>query len=128
MSVSTCPLASFWPFTLARPSAALQVPNVNQGVHWPAVWARTSTLTLPLVPVRAFQEGTSSSKAGTVTGLNAEVGAVVLREGVDFGVVDRLNAVGGQQVALQGVNARYDDVLLDVYDALAARIDAAPTP
>lgn len=52
---------------------------------------------------------------------SAEVGAVVLREGVDFGVVDRLNAVGGQQVALQGVNARYDDVLLRLHGAHQAQ-------
>ena len=52
---------------------------------------------------------------------SAEVGAVALREGVDFGVVDRLNAVGGQQVALQGVNARYDDVLLRLHGAHQAQ-------
>ena len=50
-----------------------------------------------------------------------EVGATVLREGVDFGVVERLNAVGGQQVALQGLNARYDDVLLRLHGAHQAQ-------
>jgi dihydrofolate synthase/folylpolyglutamate synthase len=50
-----------------------------------------------------------------------DVGATVLREGVDFGVVDRLNAVGGQQVALQGLNARYDDVLLRLHGAHQAQ-------
>ncbi|GAA0192513.1 folylpolyglutamate synthase/dihydrofolate synthase family protein [Cytobacillus oceanisediminis] len=44
-----------------------------------------------------------------------EVGATALREGVDFGVADRLNAVGGQQISLQGLNARYDDVLLQLH-------------
>ena len=38
-----------------------------------------------------------------VLGRAAEVGATVLREGVDFGVSDRLTALGGQQVDLQGV-------------------------
>ena len=32
----------------------------------------------------------------------------VLREGIDFGVADRLTALGGQQIDLQGVAGRYD--------------------
>ena len=35
----------------------------------------------------------------------AEVGATVVREGVDFGVVSRVAAVGGQMVSLQGLRA-----------------------
>ncbi|KQO37198.1 MULTISPECIES: folylpolyglutamate synthase/dihydrofolate synthase family protein [unclassified Aeromicrobium] len=50
-----------------------------------------------------------------------EVGATALREGVDFGVADRLNAVGGQQISLQGLNARYDDVLLQLHGAHQAQ-------
>lgn len=52
---------------------------------------------------------------------SVEVGATVLREGVDFGVVERLNAVGGQQVSLQGLHARYDDVLLRLHGAHQAQ-------
>ncbi len=52
---------------------------------------------------------------------SVEVGAVVVREGVDFGVVDRLAAVGGQQVTLQGLRARYDEVLLTLHGAHQAR-------
>ena len=44
-----------------------------------------------------------------------EVGATVLREGVDFGVTHRVPAVGGQMVRLQGLNAEYDEVFLPVY-------------
>src|SRR5690242_4565671 len=40
----------------------------------------------------------------------AEVGATLAREGVEFGVVSRTPAVGGQVVSLQGLRARYDDV------------------
>ncbi|MGJ9413070.1 bifunctional folylpolyglutamate synthase/dihydrofolate synthase [Aeromicrobium sp. CF4.19] len=50
-----------------------------------------------------------------------EVGATVLREGVDFGVADRLAAVGGQQISLQGVAARYDEVLLTLHGEFQAR-------
>src|SRR5690349_4710595 len=41
-----------------------------------------------------------------------EVGASVAREGLEFGVVTRVPAVGGQVVSLQGLRARYDDVFL----------------
>jgi dihydrofolate synthase/folylpolyglutamate synthase len=47
----------------------------------------------------------------------AEVGATVLREGVDFGVVHRLPAVGGQMLRLQGLRAEYDELFLPVYGA-----------
>lgn len=52
---------------------------------------------------------------------SAEVGATVVREGVDFGLVDQVNAVGGQQISLQGVNARYDELLLPLHGAHQAR-------
>jgi len=47
----------------------------------------------------------------------AEVGATVLREGVDFGVLHRVPAVGGQMLRLQGVRAAYDEVFLPLYGA-----------
>ena len=47
----------------------------------------------------------------------AEVGATVAREGVEFGVVSRVPAVGGQVISLQGLRARYDDVFLPLYGA-----------
>ncbi len=50
-----------------------------------------------------------------------EVGAIVLREGVDFGVSERLTALGGQQVDLQGVAGRYDEVFLPLHGAHQAR-------
>jgi dihydrofolate synthase/folylpolyglutamate synthase len=47
----------------------------------------------------------------------AEVGATVLREGVDFGVEHRLPAVGGQMLRLRGLRAAYDEVFLPLYGA-----------
>ena len=51
----------------------------------------------------------------------AEVGASVLREGLDFGVVSRVPAVGGQVVSLQGLRARYDELFLPLYGAHQAQ-------
>jgi dihydrofolate synthase / folylpolyglutamate synthase len=50
-----------------------------------------------------------------------EVGATVLREGVDFGVAERLTALGGQQVDLQGVARRYDEIFLPLHGSHQAR-------
>jgi dihydrofolate synthase/folylpolyglutamate synthase len=51
----------------------------------------------------------------------AEVGATVVEEGVDFGVLARTPAVGGQVVSLQGLRARYDDVFVPLYGAHQAQ-------
>jgi dihydrofolate synthase/folylpolyglutamate synthase len=51
----------------------------------------------------------------------AEVGATVVREGLEFGVVGRAPAVGGQVVTLQGLRARYDEVFLPLYGAHQAQ-------
>ena len=56
-----------------------------------------------------------------VLGRATEVGATVLREGVDFGVSERLTALGGQQVDLQGVAGRYDEIFLPLHGAHQAR-------
>ncbi|HEU4812390.1 MAG TPA: folylpolyglutamate synthase/dihydrofolate synthase family protein [Nocardioides sp.] len=50
-----------------------------------------------------------------------EVGATVVREGMEFGVVSRVPAVGGQMVSLQGLRGRYDDVFLPLYGAHQAQ-------
>jgi dihydrofolate synthase/folylpolyglutamate synthase len=44
-----------------------------------------------------------------------EVGATVAREGLEFGVVSRDSAVGGQLLSLQGLHARYDEVFLPLF-------------
>ena len=50
-----------------------------------------------------------------------EVGATVAREGLEFGVIARTPAVGGQVLSLQGLRARYDDVFLPLYGAHQAQ-------
>jgi dihydrofolate synthase/folylpolyglutamate synthase len=45
----------------------------------------------------------------------ALVGATVAREGVEFGVIDRRTAVGGQLLTLQGLSGTYDDVFVPLH-------------
>ena len=54
-----------------------------------------------------------------------EVGATVAREGLEFGVVERVTAVGGQLLSLQGLAGRYDDVYLPLHGAHQAANAAA---
>lgn len=51
----------------------------------------------------------------------AEVGARLVREGLDFGVVERSAAVGGQAVTLQGLRGRYEEVFMPLYGAHQAQ-------
>jgi len=44
-----------------------------------------------------------------------EVGATVAREGVEFGVLSREQAVGGQQLAIRGLRGTYEDVYLPLF-------------
>ena len=44
-----------------------------------------------------------------------EVGAEVARSGVEFGVLERSVAVGGQQLTLRGLGGEYDDVYLPLF-------------
>jgi dihydrofolate synthase / folylpolyglutamate synthase len=50
----------------------------------------------------------------------AEVGATVAREGIEFGVVSRELAVGGQQVAIRGLLGDYPDIYLPLFGAYQA--------
>ena len=45
----------------------------------------------------------------------AEVGAVVAREGLEFGVLDRQVAVGGQVLTLQGLAGTYDELFVPLH-------------
>ena len=47
----------------------------------------------------------------------AEVGALVQREGIEFGVLDRQLAVGGQLIRLNGAEGPVDDVFLPLHGA-----------
>jgi dihydrofolate synthase/folylpolyglutamate synthase len=50
-----------------------------------------------------------------------EVGATVAREGMEFGVLGRSVAVGGQMLTLQGLAGRYDEILLPLHGAYQAQ-------
>ena len=54
-----------------------------------------------------------------------EVGATVAREGLEFGVLDRATAVGGQLLSLQGLSGRYDEIYLPLHGAHQAANAAA---
>jgi dihydrofolate synthase/folylpolyglutamate synthase len=46
-----------------------------------------------------------------------DVGAIALREGIDFVVNHRITAVGGQQIDLQGVGSAYSEIFLPLHGA-----------
>jgi dihydrofolate synthase / folylpolyglutamate synthase len=51
----------------------------------------------------------------------AEVGATLVREGLEFGVTNRVPAVGGQMIGLQGLRGHYEEVFLPLYGAHQAQ-------
>jgi dihydrofolate synthase/folylpolyglutamate synthase len=55
----------------------------------------------------------------------ADVGATVAREGLEFGVLARDLAVGGQQLALQGLSGTYDGIFLPLHGGHQAHNAAA---
>ena len=46
---------------------------------------------------------------------SVEVGATVAREGVEFGVLSREQALGGQQLSLRGLRGTYENVFLPLF-------------
>jgi dihydrofolate synthase / folylpolyglutamate synthase len=55
----------------------------------------------------------------------AEVGATLVREGSNFGVIERTLAVGGQVLRLQGLGGPYEEVFLPLHGAHQAQNAAA---
>jgi len=51
----------------------------------------------------------------------AEVGATVAREGLEFGVVERIPGMGGQMLTLQGLGGTYEEIFLPLYGAHQAQ-------
>jgi len=51
----------------------------------------------------------------------AEVGATVVQEGLEFGVVERRPGMGGQLLTLQGLGATYDEIFLPLYGSHQAQ-------
>ncbi len=70
---------------------------------------------------RVVTAGQSSEVMDIIGQRAAEVGATLMREGVDFGVAARLAAVGGQQVDLQGTSGLYEDIFVPLHGAHQAR-------
>ncbi|NHC12710.1 bifunctional folylpolyglutamate synthase/dihydrofolate synthase [Motilibacter sp. E257] len=50
-----------------------------------------------------------------------EAGATVAREGLEFGVLSRTQAVGGQLISLRGLGGDYEDVFLPLFGAHQAQ-------
>lgn len=59
--------------------------------------------------------------ARVIAARSIEVGATVAREGVEFGVLRREMAVGGQQLKLQGLGGVYGEIFLPLHGAHQAR-------
>ncbi len=55
--------------------------------------------------------------ASVLMGQAAETGATVAREGLEFGVLSRELAIGGQLLRLKGLKGTYEDILLPLYGA-----------
>ncbi|GAA4962324.1 bifunctional folylpolyglutamate synthase/dihydrofolate synthase [Actinoplanes utahensis] len=51
----------------------------------------------------------------------ADMGATLAREGSEFGVVERVQAVGGQLLTLQGLGGVYDEIFLPLFGAHQAQ-------
>jgi len=51
----------------------------------------------------------------------AEVGATIAREGLEFGVIDRTVAFGGQVLTLQGLGGVYDEIFIPLHGAHQAQ-------
>jgi dihydrofolate synthase / folylpolyglutamate synthase len=51
----------------------------------------------------------------------AGMGATLAREGSEFGVIERVQAIGGQQLTLQGLGGVYEEVFLPLFGAHQAQ-------
>jgi len=63
----------------------------------------------------------SPEVARIIAARSAEVGATVARDGIEFGVLQRDIAVGGQQLKLQGLGGVYSEIFLPLHGAHQAR-------
>jgi len=65
--------------------------------------------------------GQDEEAAAVISARVAQVGAIAFREGIDFGLMDRQIAVGGQMLSLQGIGGRIDEVFLPLFGEHQAR-------
>lgn len=70
---------------------------------------------------QAILAGQSVEAATVLLKRCAEVGALVHRDGIDFGLLDRQLAVGGQLIRLNGAEGPVDDIFLPLHGAHMAR-------
>ncbi|HSV39745.1 MAG TPA: folylpolyglutamate synthase/dihydrofolate synthase family protein [Nocardioidaceae bacterium] len=63
----------------------------------------------------------SEEVMAVILGAAREAGATVVSEGIDFGVITRLPAVGGQVITLRGLRGEYDEIFLPLYGAHQAQ-------
>ncbi len=66
---------------------------------------------------QAVLAGQSGEAAQVLMQRVADAGALVQREGIEFGVLDRRMAVGGQLLTLQSAQGSIDDIFLPLYGA-----------
>ena len=74
--------------------------------------AKAGILKPGAVPVIAHQV---LEAAEVITARCAELGLPMAREGVEFGVLERQGAVGGQVLRMQGLAGEYDEVVLPLF-------------
>ncbi|MDR0849722.1 MAG: bifunctional folylpolyglutamate synthase/dihydrofolate synthase [Propionibacteriaceae bacterium] len=70
---------------------------------------------------RVILAGQTSEAASVLLGTAVKMGASVVREGVEFGVLDRTPAVGGQVIRLETAAGPVPDLFLPLYGADMAR-------
>src|SRR4051812_48873531 len=87
-------------------------------------WAKAGIIHKGATVISALQ---TEEAARPILERCAEMGATLAREGNEFGVVERNQAVGGQVLTLQGLGGIYDEGFLPPFGAPQAQ-NAAPAP
>ncbi|NMO57247.1 bifunctional folylpolyglutamate synthase/dihydrofolate synthase [Actinoplanes sp. TBRC 11911] len=81
-------------------------------------WAKAGIIHQGATVITALQE---EEAMRPILERSIEMGAKVAREGSEFGVVERSQAVGGQVLTLQGLGGIYGDVFLPLFGAHQAQ-------
>ncbi|GIM98120.1 bifunctional folylpolyglutamate synthase/dihydrofolate synthase [Paractinoplanes toevensis] len=81
-------------------------------------WAKAGIIHKGATVISALQ---TEEAARPILERCAEMGATLAREGNEFGVVERNQAVGGQVLTLQGLGGIYDEIFLPLFGAHQAQ-------
>ena len=81
-------------------------------------WAKAGIIHKGATVISALQ---TEEAARPILERCAEMGATLAREGSEFGVVERNQAVGGQVLTLQGLGGVYDEIFLPLFGAHQAQ-------